>query len=997
MKKSIFLFFAAILCAIGMNAATWTVAGDNAKILNGTSTWDPGDTKNDMTNVSGTKWGLLVMNKSLAKTTYKFKVCKDHGWGTAYPGSDYNFTIGAAGTYNIIYRFNTNGNTVKADYFKTWTVAGSGAVLGDDWKPEATANDMTRNGNTFEYVLTKKDVKLEKGTTYECKVCKDHAWGTAYPSQNQAFSVSTTGYYDVTFKFNVATETVTVTTTLISCKVTTSANPTEGGSVTATKEYAKGSSVTLTATPAEGYEFVNWTKEGSIVSTSKAYTFTVLEDVSLVANFKIPEPDVVKYQITVSANNPTMGTVTGSGEYEEGTTALLTATPNSGYLFKKWTVGGAEVSTANPYTFTVNADVTVVANFEETPKETVYFVNNGGWASVSIYGWGGSVIGTGINQWAGVPMTKTGETLTIGEKSYDIYSYSAEVGAVKNILFNYNGDANKTSDFVWTDGKYYYNGAAANYAGGTKEDIIEALAPAVTYDYYVIGTMNSWRLKDAAYGMELNGDVYEKEVALAIGKHELKINNGTWDNANTFGHDNLSVAYEGVSRGSGEGDNNIVIDLAEAKTVTVKLDKNTKKITLDGLTEKAPEPTFDYYIVGSFNGDDPKKAENGMTLDGTVYKATVTLAAGDNTLKVTKGSWDPTWGYNELGAAYEEVSDAGEYNNIKITLTAEKSITVIFDATAGKITFEGLTEKAPAEPAKCYLMGIGGDWTTGIEMEEDGDQFKLLCQPIAEGEQFKFKHGDTWSDGVENYDFPGIKWVDDDKDGNSNITLPAGNYNFYYKKATNQVYIAAATDCETEPETYTRTVTPGNYGTICLPYASSSYTGAEFYEVSWLQKSGETPVNLYLEQLADGNQLVAGKPYIFRATSSELTVTCTGDAVDAPIPADENNGLTGSFDAIPAGGVLTGNYVVAQNKFWTATADAYAAENRAYINATIVPTTEPAKVPGRRRVSLGAAGENAETGIDNIITTDTPVKVIENGQLIIIRNGERFNVQGQKL
>jgi hypothetical protein len=107
--------------------------------------------------------------------------------------------------------------------------------------------------------------------------------------------------------------------------------------------------------------------------------------------------------------------------------------------------------------------------------------------------------------------------------------------------------------------------------------------------------------------------------------------------------------------------------------------------------------------------------------------------------------------------------------------------------------------------------------------------------------------------------------------------------------------------------------------------------------------------------------------------------------------------LTGSFDAIPAGSVLTGNYVVAQNKFWTATADAYAAANRAYIDASVVPDSEQKQIPGRRRVALGTSGENAETGIDNIITTDTPVKVIENGQLIIIRDGEKYNAQGQKL
>ena len=486
MKKSIFLFFAAILCAIGMNAATWTVAGSDAKILNGTSTWDPSDTKNDMTNVSGTKWGLLVMNKSLAKTTYKFKVCKDHGWGTAYPGSDYNFTIGAAGTYNIIYRFNTNENTVGADYFKTWTVAGSGAVLTDDWKPEATANDMTRNGNTFEYVLTKKDVKLEKGTNYECKVCKDHAWGTAYPGDNHKFSVTTTGYYDVTFKFNVATETVEVTTTLINCKVTTSANPTEGGSVTATKEYAKGSDVTLTATPAEGYEFVNWTKDGAVVSTSKTYTFTVVEDVSLVANFKVPVPDVVKYQVTVSANDNTMGTVTGGGEYEEGTTALLTATPNSGYQFKNWTVAGAEVSTANPYTFTVNEDVTVTANFEETPKVTIYFVNNSDWSKIQAYAWEGT---KGANPgWPGADITanKLGEQIG----GFDVYSYTVEQGSYGKVIFN-NGSA-QTKDYVWTDGSYYWNNEAEGFAGGTKADAESKLSVPVEYEYVYLINTNDW-------------------------------------------------------------------------------------------------------------------------------------------------------------------------------------------------------------------------------------------------------------------------------------------------------------------------------------------------------------------------------------------------------------------------------------------------------------------------------------------------------------------------
>jgi hypothetical protein len=334
MKKSIFLFFAAILCAIGVQGATWTVAGSDKAILNGDKTWEPTDTKNDLSNVSGTQWGLLLTKKTLAKTTYKFKICKDHGWGTAYPGSDYELKVNAADTYHLLYTFNTNGNAVNATLFKTWTVAGSPAALGSDWKPEDANNDMTRDGSTFDYKLTKTNVNLKKGTTYECKVVKDHAWGEAYPGNNKTYTVDADGYYNVTFNFNVVTKAVAVTTTLIKNTVTASANPAEGGSVNGAGEYAKGSNVTLTATPATGYEFVNWTEGETVVSTSTQYNFDLLSDVNLVANFKIPVPDAVKYQVNVSANDNTMGTVTGTGEYEENATAILTATPNAGYQFK---------------------------------------------------------------------------------------------------------------------------------------------------------------------------------------------------------------------------------------------------------------------------------------------------------------------------------------------------------------------------------------------------------------------------------------------------------------------------------------------------------------------------------------------------------------------------------------------------------------------------------------------------------------------------------------
>ena len=68
----------------------------------------------------------------------------------------------------------------------------------------------------------------------------------------------------------------------------------------------------------------------------------------------------------VSSNNE-QGYVEGNGLYEgDGkATATVTAFAYTGYKFANWTKGGIEVSTNNPYSFTVTEDVELVANFEE--------------------------------------------------------------------------------------------------------------------------------------------------------------------------------------------------------------------------------------------------------------------------------------------------------------------------------------------------------------------------------------------------------------------------------------------------------------------------------------------------------------------------------------------------------------------------------------------------------------------------------------------------------
>ncbi len=67
--------------------------------------------------------------------------------------------------------------------------------------------------------------------------------------------------------------------------ITATANPTAGGTVTGGGTYEAGQTCTLTATANTGYHFVRWTKNGTQVSTSSTYSFTVNGNGAYVANF----------------------------------------------------------------------------------------------------------------------------------------------------------------------------------------------------------------------------------------------------------------------------------------------------------------------------------------------------------------------------------------------------------------------------------------------------------------------------------------------------------------------------------------------------------------------------------------------------------------------------------------------------------------------------------------------------------------------------------------
>ena len=233
-----------------------------------------------------------------------------------------------ANTYTVT--LNTNNGTINSGEITSYTY-GVGATL---------PTDVTRTGYTF-------------GGWYD----NANLTGTAVTS------ISTTATGDKTYwaKWNIN-----------SYAIAASANPSAGGTVSGAGNYNYGSSCTLTATPATGYNFTKWTKGGTQVSTNASYTFTVNAAGTYVAQFTKKT-----YAVTATANPTAGGTITGAGTYDHGTSVTLTATPATGYSFVNWTENGTEVSDDATYSFTAVGARTLVANFEENSS-----VNNH-WSSIT--------------------------------------------------------------------------------------------------------------------------------------------------------------------------------------------------------------------------------------------------------------------------------------------------------------------------------------------------------------------------------------------------------------------------------------------------------------------------------------------------------------------------------------------------------------------------------------------------------------------------------------
>ena len=135
-----------------------------------------------------------------------------------------------------------------------------------------------------------------------------------------------------------------------------SANPAAGGSTNGSGSFDADVNVTVTASPNNGYSFVNWTVDEEIVSTDSNYTFVLTANSNLVANF-----EVETYTLNVMAQDGSVSIDPDQQNYNFGDEVVLTATPDDGFEFTSWS--GDATGTNNPLTVTMNDDKNITANF----------------------------------------------------------------------------------------------------------------------------------------------------------------------------------------------------------------------------------------------------------------------------------------------------------------------------------------------------------------------------------------------------------------------------------------------------------------------------------------------------------------------------------------------------------------------------------------------------------------------------------------------------------
>lgn len=305
------------------------------------------DFTGDMTPIGTTRLYYIYLNmdhRSWNQYEYIVFTANSTTWG-----SDNNIIVGTCAQYTTPYDYGVTNS--EAPYLFIPNSEGNGATL---------TGYCNTSGSEYEdrwYDLVDKAQTIELYTNQS--------------SSNTGGSVNIAGTYMSAANTTTATGNITSSTTNVSYNTLI------------------GSTVTLTATAADGYHFAGWYENasgGTAISTNTTYSYTCKGEKTLYARFE------TLYNITVNAEYGTVTTPSPGNTVTPGcyTAASIAVTPDNGYYFTNWTCNNSNVTFENANsastTITANGTATVTAHF--APRFAVIGADeNDVYAGTGMPGW----------------------------------------------------------------------------------------------------------------------------------------------------------------------------------------------------------------------------------------------------------------------------------------------------------------------------------------------------------------------------------------------------------------------------------------------------------------------------------------------------------------------------------------------------------------------------------------------------------------------------------
>lgn len=658
----------------------------------------------------------------------------------------------------------------------------------------------------------------------------------------------------------------------------------ENGTVEGAGTYKDNATATLTATPNDGYLFKNWTtKNGSVVSAENPYSFTVTEDVELVANFDGPFCELI-----LNTNDEAKGTVEGAGFYNVGQTVTIKATPQAGYKLLYW----SDRSTQNPRTITMNKKEALSAYFVKVYDEEPTFAIEKVWENTNVpastnngyqaVGWDGKIY----------LQNKNDGQIQVFSKETDALVDYATSGTGQQIAVDEAGNL------------IVFN---AYFATSTPSAIL------IYQNGSTTGKAVTFTLKDpaACHFFSASGDIYSAEGGYVYfycnGKtaiNRLKITNGAATAAD------VTTDLVGGSIYSGGTQNHVMVDIF-GNLVTHARSNSVNWINV--YTNECKTFTLPSIKLGTLGGC-------SFELGGKEF-----------------------WAYHAGATNY-----SSEWN--------------LYNMTDG----EFMSEDDFYLVDKNATTNYAANWLNVQVVDENTAYIYQFC-PLKGAAVWKVSCTIT------------EKTVTIDE--NADNTTALGSY-----------------DGEVVTATVTRSFGPNKYLTLTLPFdmnatqISNVFGNATVYALYNVVEYNAEEVYL---QFSPVSTITAGTPYILATAASgydaEDGFTIEGVAIDLSLKPVRSGDVT-MVPVLDAGGTLaqSDEYFLSNNELYCAGAYPRTILGlRAYFKSA-------SPLPIRARVVFQ---DNEATSIPMVETqpANQVRKVLKDGQLLIIRGEEMYNIQGQRM